>query len=135
MKSKFKENIKNLLRESFVIKEDSPKEGPSPSSKDNTKNKTAKEIEARERKDSLDVTSKHDTVKSLLDNEIINHAGVIFKLWGDKEASNRSLFRKKLNRELNDNGTPYTFDDEELVDIISILTDTSRKIDKAVNNN
>lgn len=79
----------------------------------------------------IDLTSKHKRVKSLLENPIFNHAGIIERLWGDSDATNRSLFRKKLNMELNDNDTPYTFDDEDLGKIISILMDTSKKITKS----
>lgn len=111
---KLNEKIKRLLRES--------------SDGDNSEYE-----EAPDKEKDVDLTSKHKRVKSLLDNPVFNHAGIIERLWGDSEATNRSLFRKKLNMELNDNDTPYTFDDEDLSKIISILMDTSKKINKGLN--
>lgn len=80
--------------------------------------------------DTSDLKAKHARVESLLDNDIFNHAGIVKELWGNKNASNRSLFRKKLHRELNDNDVPYEFDDKELSKIVTILMDTSKKITK-----
>jgi hypothetical protein len=83
-------------------------------------------------KDSSDLKAKHARVEALLKNDIFNHAGVVKELWGDKGASNRSLFRKKLHRELNDNDVPYEFDDKELSKIVNILMDTSKQITKTL---
>lgn len=85
--------------------------------------------------DKSEVSSKYEKVKDLLANNIFNHAGVIERLWGEADATNRSLFRKKLEQELNDNGTPYSFDDNEVSRIISILMDTSKQINKKFNKN
>jgi hypothetical protein len=85
-----------------------------------------------EKKDSEDLKAKHKRVEALLSNNVFNHAGVIEKLWGDSEASNRSLFRKKLHRELNDNGVPYEFDDKELSKILNIMMGASAAITKSI---
>lgn len=120
MLNKTANKIQELLREF--------KEAPSLETKSNNGEDTPKKDDT----DKGDLKAKHDRVKALLSNNVFNHAGVIEKLWGDSEASNRSLFRKKLNRELNDNGVPYEFDDEELTDIVKILKDTSMQITKSL---
>jgi hypothetical protein len=106
-----------------------PKPNPSPNPTPKPKLPNGEEGEPKS-KDKGDLKAKHDRIKGLLGNNVFNHAGVIEKLWGDSEASNRSLFRKKLNRELNDNGVPYEFDDEELSKIANILMDTSKQVTK-----
>jgi len=73
-------------------------------------------------------TGQYERVRSLLSNNIFNHAGVIEQLWGSKDATKRSLFRKKLNRMKNDEGGTYEFSEEEISKIISIMMDTSRQI-------
>jgi len=76
--------------------------------------------------------AQYDRIQRLLDNNIFNHAEIVDKLWGIGEkddASKRSLFRKKLNRE-EYQGTKYAFDEKELTKIIQILMDTSTTIRK-----
>lgn len=77
-------------------------------------------------------SSKYNKIQTLLKNDIFNHSAIIRKLWGDDDATKRSLFRKKLEREKNDNGTPYEFDDTELTKISDILMSTSSEIRKHV---
>ena len=78
-------------------------------------------------------SSQYDKIKNLLQNPIFNHSEIIRKLWNqDDDASNRSKFRKKLNRDLNDTGSPYTFDEAELTRIASILMNTSTEIRKKI---
>jgi methyl-accepting chemotaxis protein len=76
--------------------------------------------------------NKYERVQKLLDNPIFNHAAIVERLYGENDATYRSLFAKKLKKELNDNGNPYEFDDEELSSIISYLMDTSKVINKSV---
>jgi hypothetical protein len=69
-------------------------------------------------------------LKEILSNDIINHAGVIRRMkgWGDADATARSLFRKKLHQEKNDEGGTYEFEESEVEDIFSILMDVSKKM-------
>lgn len=54
----------------------------------------------------------------------LNHADIMRKLWHpkDKEEEDelRSLFSKKLNHSLNDNGSEYDFSDEEINTLYNI---------------
>lgn len=75
---------------------------------------------------------KYDTIQGLLSNEIFNHSEIIRKLWGDDSATKRSLFRKKLHRESNDEGSTYEFDENELTKISNILMSTSSEIRKKI---
>jgi hypothetical protein len=95
-----------------------------------TSDEKGTEPDVSQYEDESEISSKYEKVKDLLANNIFNHAGVIERLWGEADATNRSLFRKKLEQELNDNGTPYSFDDDEVSKIISILMDTSKQINK-----
>lgn len=77
--------------------------------------------------------SKYQKIKSLLDNDIFNHAAIMRQLgWQGKEDTNRSLFRKKLYQEPNDAGGHYEFDEAELLKISDILMRTSSQIKKSV---
>lgn len=73
---------------------------------------------------------QYDRLKQILSNDIINHAGVIRRMkgWGDADATARSLFRKKLHQEKNDEGGSYEFEEAEVEDIFSILMDVSKKM-------
>jgi hypothetical protein len=90
------------------------------------------EVKTKKDKGEDRVENKYERVQKLLDNPIFNHAAIVEKLYGENDATYRSLFAKKLDRKLNDNGTPYEFDDEELSEIISYLMDTSKVINKSV---
>jgi len=63
----------------------------------------------------------YERLRGILNNPIINHAGVIEQLWGTKDATKRSLFRKKLAKDTNDEGGVYEFDKEEMAKLFSIL--------------
>lgn len=76
--------------------------------------------------------SQYQKIQGLLSNEIFNHSEIIRKLWGEDDATKRSLFRKKLHRENNDQGSTYEFKDEELTKIANILMDTSTEIRKSI---
>ena len=76
--------------------------------------------------------AQYDRIQRLLNDNMFNHSEVIDKLWGKgkkDDASQRSLFRKKLNRE-EYQGTKYQFDEDELTKIAQILMNTSSLIRK-----
>lgn len=102
--------------------------------KDFIKNKLE---EARDTKDKKTTTpegggSEYDKIQALLGNDIFNHSEIIRKLWGDDDATARSLFGKKLRRDTNDTGSVYSFDDSEITKITTILMNTSSEIRKQV---
>jgi hypothetical protein len=81
------------------------------------------------------VTSKKDQIKysrvqKLLSNELYNHSEIIRRLGGDWEdtGAKRSLFRKKLLKLENDNGSKYHFTPEEVNKILDILTAAANEI-------
>lgn len=81
--------------------------------------------------------SQYDKVAKLLGNDIFNHAAIVRQLsgepWvGNQEATNRSLFRKKLNKMNNDDGGTYTFSDETISDIQKILMNVSSTISHSI---
>lgn len=76
--------------------------------------------------------SEYEKIQALLGNEIFNHSEIIRKLWGKDDATARSLFGKKLRRDVNDTGSVYTFDDAEITKITTILMNTSTEIRKKV---
>ena len=102
-----KDNIKKILRSQVIIKE-------------------AEETEEKA------TPSQYERVRSLLDNDKINHAGVIKQLWGSKDATKRSLFRKKLNQMNNDSGGQYEFSKDEITKIMSILSNFANEISSAL---
>lgn len=101
-----KENIRNILRESVKLNEDDSEEKVSP--------------------------SQYERIRSLLDNDKVNHAGVIQQLWGSKDATKRSLFRKKLNKMKNDAGGQYEFSKEEVSKIMSIMMNFANEISSTI---
>lgn len=81
--------------------------------------------------------NKYDKIVKLLDNDIFNHAAICRRMkgptWAGKdEATNRSLFRKKLKKEKNDDGTPYEFDAEDIGDIQKIMMGVSSTINHSI---
>jgi hypothetical protein len=79
----------------------------------------------------------YSRIKGILDNPIFNHAEIARRLWDPKnekeEATLRSLFRKKLNREKNaDSGYTYSFTKIEAETITDILSDIEQKISRAL---
>ena len=102
-----KDNIKNILRSSGTINE-------------------------AEDEQSKATKSEYERVRSLLDNDKINHAGVIKQLWGSKDATKRSLFRKKLNQMSNYSGGQYEFSKDEISKIMSILTNFDNEISSSL---
>lgn len=114
-----KDKIKKILRESGVKPHHSPVQKP----------KTSAEAAAENKSDKI--------TKLLLGNDIINHAAVVRKMTGEEwtgnsEATNRSKFRKKLNKMVNDEGGTYTFDDDEIGQIEKILMGLSSTITNTI---
>tara|TARA_R110000851_G_scaffold11678_3_gene40832 strand:+ start:90 stop:464 length:375 start_codon:yes stop_codon:yes gene_type:complete len=117
-----KKEIKKILRENTInLKEvgKQPKE---------VINNTTKEE---------DTENKDDKILKLLNNDVINHAAVVRKMTGEEwidnsEATNRSKFRKKLNKFSNDEGSNYFFDEDEVGQIEKILMSLSSTIDNAI---
>lgn len=60
-------------------------------------------------------------VQGLLNNDIFNHAAIVERLWGTRDGTARSLFRKKVEKETTEDGYEYSFDRQELSDILAIL--------------
>lgn len=81
---------------------------------------------------------KSDKITSLLtNNDIINHAAVVRQMTGEEwtdnsEATNRSKFRKKLNKTTSDDGGQYSFDDDEIGQIEKILMGLSSTITNTI---
>lgn len=76
--------------------------------------------------------AEYERLRSLLNNDKINHAGVIKQLWGKKDATKRSLFRKKLNQMNNDSGGKYEFSKTEVSKIMSILMNFANEISSSI---
>lgn len=83
-------------------------------------------------KDGQGAGSNYDKIAAILNNPIVNTAAICELVLGDKEATNRSLFRKKLNREPNDSGSVYEFDENELLKIQTALMSFSTQIRKSI---
>ena len=114
-----KNKIKNILRESGVKQHQAPVQ----------KAKTSSEAAAENKTDKI--------TKLLSGNDIINHAAVVRKMTGDdwtgnSEATNRSKFRKKLNKMTNDEGGMYSFNDDEIGQIEKILMGLSSTITNTI---
>lgn len=71
--------------------------------------------------DEIDDSLMYSRVQEALDNKYLRIAEIVKDLWGSKDATNRSLFSKKLRQEKNDDGIPYKFEREELTKILSIV--------------
>ncbi len=98
--------------------------------------KLLKEEETKASEEKKSNPSGYEKIKSLLSDDLINHAEVMRQLkWGGDEATNRSLFRKKLNMEPNDSGGHYMFDDEDVQKISDILMRMSSQIRKTIGHN
>ena len=105
--------IKNILRENFV------------GEAEETGQSTDEPVSASK--------AQYERIYHLLQNNIFNHAEIIEKLWGSRNATNRSLFRKKLNKMKTQGGdSNYEFTTEELTKIAGIMLDTSADIKKHI---
>jgi hypothetical protein len=99
-----KTKIKELLRESFLkyINEKDEKE---------------------EKKRDKDVEIDYGEVQRKLDGTMLKASQVMASagLGNPKNATDRSLFSKKVRREKNEDGSIYQFNDEELASIIKVI--------------
>ena len=118
-----KDLIKKLLREFVENTLDEAK-------RKNTKRKKNKKKIANIDKDYASLQNK------LLDSPILTQAGVMQAsgLGNADDASDRSLFSKKVRKAKNDDGGIYKFNDEELGDISKVVNNplafTSRRTRK-----
>jgi len=102
-----KNKIKQILRETFVpqIKEE------------DTSNDGAGSANKQYEKDYSEVQSKLSGTM-LKQSQVMTAAGM-----GDpKNATDRSLFSKKVRQDKNDEGGSYLFDDKELASVIKVLS-------------
>lgn len=81
--------------------------------------------------------NKTEKITKLLNNDVINHAAIVRKMtgedWvGNSEATNRSKFRKKLNKLTNDEGGAYSFNEDEVTQIEKILMGLSSTITNTI---
>lgn len=85
------------------------------------------EEDKKEKPKSTDNTVNNDKRRKViikwLNSPTLNQTEVMRQLWKpspDEEDSKRSLFFKKLHGDLNDNGIPYQFDDNEITQLFKI---------------
>jgi len=101
-----KQTIKEILRENLMgrIKETEPKQAP--------KEKTNKNYE-----------KEYSEVQSKLTNTMLKQSQVMAAagLGNPDDATDRSLFSKKVRKDKNDDGGQYLFDDLELASVIKVL--------------
>lgn len=72
---------------------------------------------------SKNTVEKRKIVLKWLNNPALNQTAIMRQLWHpskDEEDGKRSLFFKKLHSELNDNGIPYQFTDDEITQLFKI---------------
>lgn len=120
-----KETIKNLLREN------------SKNLNEDAENSRIKATVTHGDESEDDKSKGDDKILQLLNNDIINHAAVVRKMTGEEwvgnsEATNRSKFRKKLKKLNNDDGSPYSFDEDEVGQIEKILMGLSSTINHTI---
>jgi hypothetical protein len=109
-----KEIIKNRLRESLFpnVKE----EQTADSSKQASDNKKTSETDNKHEKDYGELERKLDGTM-LKASQVMAAAG----LGSPKNATDRSLFSKKVRREKNDEGGLYQFSQEDLSSIMKVI--------------
>jgi len=120
--NKEKELIRSILREGLeVVSEVGESQGESQATPQYTRDTKDKGVEKA-------TDGDYERARGILSNDLINHAGVILRLWGSKDATKRSLFGKKLGKDKNDDGGTYEFDKDEMGKLISILDNLSKDI-------
>lgn len=80
--------------------------------------------------DKSDENPQYDQIQELLGDNIYNHAAIVRRLWGDDNASYRSEFGKRLNKEVHD-GSRHVFTDNEITAIASILQNAASSVNAA----
>lgn len=70
-----------------------------------------------------DTNKRRKVILKWLNSPSLNQTAIMRQLWhptAEEEDSKRSFFFKKLHGELNDNGVPYQFSDEEITQLFKI---------------
>lgn len=110
-----KDKIKQLLRETFASNlDEAEKEGEKTQKKNKTFEKDYQEVQRK-----LDGTI-------LKMSSVMQAAG----LGSKDDATARSLFRKKVFREKNDEGGTYQFNDDELASVVKVINNPSAYLGK-----
>jgi hypothetical protein len=120
----FKQNIKQILREG-ITPEPQAMSLP-PQSNGVAEAESNREQEQASDEDYIELTNK------LVGSQIINHSEVMRRMkgmgsWGQADATERSLFEKKLKRKKNEEGGTYRFTKQEAQRIKDILNDPYKK--------
>jgi hypothetical protein len=93
--------IKELLRENLLIEDDNE----------------SKKKKVKYEKDYSEVQRKLDGTM-LKQSQVMAAAGL-----GNKDdATDRSLFNKKVRKEKNEHGDPYLFNDDELASVLKVIS-------------
>lgn len=105
-----KDRIKKILRESLIqmpVKEAEPKKEEGEGKKDNEK-----------------YDKEYSEVQDKLQNTMLKQSQVMAAagLGDPKNATDRSLFSKKVRKDKNDEGGQYLFSDKELASVIRVLS-------------
>lgn len=102
-----KNRIKEILREALTVpvQETKPKEEPNGKSENRDYEKDYAEVQSK---------LQHTMLKQ---SQVMAAAG----LGNPKDATDRSLFSKKVRKDKNDEGGQYLFDDKELASVIKVL--------------
>ena len=124
----FKQNIKQILREG--ITPETP-EAPQPMSLPPQSNRVAETEVSREQEEASD-EDYIELDNKLVGSDIINHSAVMRRMkgigsWGQSDATERSLFEKKLKRKKNEEGGTYRFTKQEAQKIKDVLNDPYKK--------
>lgn len=87
----------------------------------------------KETEEKRDTDVSYEKIVNLLQDPIINHSAVIRTMahdpWNNSsDDTNRSLFKKKVDRAKNDEGSEYRFNEEDLAAIKKTLTTASTSI-------
>lgn len=76
-----------------------------------------------EKQDNRDYDKEYAEVQSKLQNTMLKQSQVMAAagLGDPKDATDRSLFSKKVRKDTNDEGGTYMFDEKELASVIKVL--------------
>ncbi len=114
-----KDTIKSILRESFLppVKETEAQGQP------NGQTPPAKAGQQGTNKHGKDFETAYSEVKRKLEGTMLKASQVMAAagLGDPNDATDRSLFSKKMRRETNDEGGKYLFNDDELSAIVKVL--------------
>lgn len=120
----FKKNIRNILREGITPEyvADEPEHASVINQMDEVDGEGSGVEEEASDEDYVEIVNK------LMKNDIINHSAVMRRMggignWGQADATERSLFEKKLKRKKNDEGGTYRFSKHEAKRVKNILND------------